>query len=825
MSSYTWTLLVINFLQTRHVPILPVLLLKDEQGRPKEDFTEDLRIHRDFGKANHETLGELFFHFFRRYGHEIDYETDVMSVRRGQLLTKHEKHWVLANNNRLCVEEPFNTDRNLGNTADDTAFRGLHLELRQAFARIAEAKDLVTSICEQFEFPVEEHKPIFERPQPMPRPVLSRSASQSGRGNRLGPNKRGNRQQFDHRSGANARRSSSAAAFGYNAPQVFQSPQVVLHSNEHLLQQEELSRLSRKMSQEEQQLRMRQIQIMQAQQAMGAIPGRGANSPLPTPPRQLFNNGYPSPRMPTNDPNASHTVTVSGYPFPASYDVPATMSHSSSQQGTSTNPTSPMLGPTTPNRRGFQRNTALNSPGTTVRSQSQPARPLQPQIIPQGSLRPQYPQMVYPPMQGTGMWPSHLPRPAYYGPYMGPYGGYYMAVPYTENLPREYLGYGIGTGSQIVQHAQDLNYSQAHVFEDARRREGQSSPTRQPLSLPLSAAEAPRSSSPLARGDLSTNGLRSAPINGTFAAYQLPEQPAPRRSQDSEPIIVNGSYPMPGMSQPARIDEPPGQAGLSDSPSLSHALSDSPSAESGFGYQNQRSRTPTHQSSNRFPLSHGGNTATAVNESASLGFSQTEKVSESPVIARGSTEMLPPPRPVQSVAGNRTSFTQRSPDIVNGSGWSNDGSKQSIPPLDLGTAADRVRDNVPKTSMILSPVEETRTPSPINNKKQGNRKSVQMNGLTVPIPPTPGPTKGEKSDAQKETGNANVGKKGGGGHGRNSSLNTIGAASSMSLPGQWQSAATGKKKGKKRNQSQSPGAEKKKGGEPLPTNETARKGG
>lgn len=56
-----------------------------------------------------------------------------MSVREGKVLPKSSKGWHLLQNNRICVEEPFNTSRNLGNTADDSSFRGLHLELRRAF--------------------------------------------------------------------------------------------------------------------------------------------------------------------------------------------------------------------------------------------------------------------------------------------------------------------------------------------------------------------------------------------------------------------------------------------------------------------------------------------------------------------------------------------------------------------------------------------------------------------------------------------------------------------------------------------------------------------
>ena len=71
-----------------------------------------------------------------------------------------KKSWLLAINNRLCVEEPFNTMRNLGNTADDTSFRGIHLELRRAFDLIAAGK--LDECCEQYVFPKEEEKPEEE---------------------------------------------------------------------------------------------------------------------------------------------------------------------------------------------------------------------------------------------------------------------------------------------------------------------------------------------------------------------------------------------------------------------------------------------------------------------------------------------------------------------------------------------------------------------------------------------------------------------------------------------------------------------------------------
>ncbi|KAJ9639351.1 hypothetical protein H2199_006384 [Coniosporium tulheliwenetii] len=148
LSSYTWICMILNFLQTREPPILPALhQIPDHRSvngtGQRSDFADDLDALHGFGSANTETLGQLLFHFFRRYGHEIDYGASVVSVRHGKLLTRQEKGWDINSltkeaRNRICVEEPFNTSRNLGNSADPTASRGIHLEIRRAFSLLAD---------------------------------------------------------------------------------------------------------------------------------------------------------------------------------------------------------------------------------------------------------------------------------------------------------------------------------------------------------------------------------------------------------------------------------------------------------------------------------------------------------------------------------------------------------------------------------------------------------------------------------------------------------------------------------------------------------------
>ena len=221
LSSYTWICLIINFLQTRHPPVLPCLHQRPHQRLVNSEgqvsaFADDLESLRGFGKSNNESVGELLFHFFRHYAHEIDYENSVVSIREGRLISKQAKKWHLMQNNRLCVEEPFNITRNLGNTADDISFRGVHLELRRAFDLLSIGK--LDECCEQYVFPHVEER-VWAKPIPQPLPVLRRSHSQTGRTNKTGgSHSRGGHANQRHRAGVSNRRASSAAI--HNKPTV-----------------------------------------------------------------------------------------------------------------------------------------------------------------------------------------------------------------------------------------------------------------------------------------------------------------------------------------------------------------------------------------------------------------------------------------------------------------------------------------------------------------------------------------------------------------------------------------------------------------------------
>ena len=377
MSSYTWICLIINFLQTRDPPILPSLQARPHQKRLTTDglvcsFDDDLNSLAGYGRKNKETLGELLFHFFRYYGHELNYERNVISVREGRLISKEAKGWHLLQNNRLCVEEPFNTSRNLGNTADDTSFRGVHMELRRAFKALVEGK--LDDCCEQYEFPPEEER-CFERPPPQPRPVLS-TPSQSYRGGRGGG--RGGRHANHYgRGGFNGRRPS----YGPSKPGVYrngnlhgpefssyaQQAQYLLH--DQLYQQIQI------LQAQEQELR---LQLQNQALLTGRSPPVLIRQPFihfPVPPQQesARDENSRSRSDTLNHPPLNSSLRQNVYYSPGyiPFAVP-------NVQGTSTNPPSPTATAAVPDlRRSPRRSSAANgSPRGSNRAHSQPARSL-----------------------------------------------------------------------------------------------------------------------------------------------------------------------------------------------------------------------------------------------------------------------------------------------------------------------------------------------------------------------------------------------------------------------------------------------------------------
>ncbi|KAF9956740.1 hypothetical protein BGZ72_002533 [Mortierella alpina] len=162
ISTYTWICMVINFLQMRSPPILPTLhdmpheLSPDNQviNGNNTSFFSDLSQLEGFGSSNKESLGGLLYAFFRKFAIEFDYDHHVISVRHACYLTKESKGWHNPGRHYrlLCVEEPFDTTRNLGNSCDMASSKGLKQEFRRALD-ILNNNGTLDQVCEQWVFP------------------------------------------------------------------------------------------------------------------------------------------------------------------------------------------------------------------------------------------------------------------------------------------------------------------------------------------------------------------------------------------------------------------------------------------------------------------------------------------------------------------------------------------------------------------------------------------------------------------------------------------------------------------------------------------------
>ena len=560
--------MIINFLQTRNPPILPSLHQippqNNDRTQPIEStFADSLESLRWYGIDNKETLGQLLFQFFRYYGFDVNYDEIVVSVRHGRLLSRKEKGWDASSlskegRDRLCVEEPINTSRNLGNSADPTAFRGIHLEIRRAFTLSGNGQ--LDKVCEQYEFPTEE-KVTFKKPPSQPRPaLLTRSNSQSSKSTKSASNGRGGRNPLRN-NGSNPRRASSGATrplFAQSPPLGASGAEQFSQSNlhDHLYQRYQLLQL-------QQESLKAQAQLMAQAQAQARLYKQAQSSQLPSHGSNSISEGsrstkQSSPRLMASDRHVQAAYTLFPgyvYQYPSAYEIVHGGQPPAAHEGANSNPSSPALPhAVSANRRGLHRNMNFNElPGGTVRSHSQPAR-RGPGLIPT--------RLVVPP----GYDASNLVKVS--GP-TSHQNGYemsmnmtpaYTAVPATlidSNTPKEYVGYYLNEASSLAPNLSDITMQHAFPRDTAQRRR-RITPELQPPKLNAPFRHASRSPSPLGHYRSFSTGLRTAPLPTSSSSSsshqqqrQYPED-AKRLPEDYRPVIVNGSTPAHVLGLPDR---------------------------------------------------------------------------------------------------------------------------------------------------------------------------------------------------------------------------------------------------------------------------------
>jgi hypothetical protein len=517
---------------------------------------------RGFGEKNNETLGQLLFAFFRLYGHEIDYEKEAISVRQGKRIPREEKGWHPGGGqkegvNRLCVEEPFNTERNLGNSADDYAWRGIHLELRRAFDLLADGQQL-DKACEQFEYPPEEKSSaIFKKPQSAKAIITSSVPTRNGRG---GSNQRGGRGNFKLNGQHNgSRRSSGSSSFGQGRPPFLHSPPIPasagpeyfsfprgIHDQLHDQLYQQYQMLEMQSNSLRQQLANQQ-RVQQAHQvhaaqmhahavAQAQAQGRGPNSTNGSPQKSPYVNGHQSPRLAERGilPNALPQGFL--YHYPGFFNPPQS-DPNGSQDGSRTNPSSPSLSNSVPGvHRSVHRASNASETGS-LRSHSQPPRSGQQPVI---VGYPPVPQLVdsstfagYPIARSTQEPRSQiLDVPV--KPVMSQAG---PVVPSDNNSPTEYVGYFVDPTP--ARSLQEYAVPAIPSYSDVQRRKREEATQ---SFLNTTAKRVTRSPSPLG-GHMRSYSTGVTQPNDAAIEQRKSRIDSVRPPVDSGPVIVNGSFP------------------------------------------------------------------------------------------------------------------------------------------------------------------------------------------------------------------------------------------------------------------------------------------
>ena len=737
LSSYTWICMIINFLQSRNPPVLPALHQRPHLKLPRKDgreseFADDLDALRGFGEKNKETLGELLFGFFKFYGHDFDYDKLVVSVRSGKQISKVEKKWHLGNNNMLCVEEPFNTTRNLGNTADETSFRGLHMELRRAFELVSAAN--LDECCEQYEFPKDEKPPPRERQAARPKPAIIRSASQSqsqsqsGRGGRGGH--RGGRHN-NQRNGNSNRRASSAAFENYPTyplvglpPNLFTVQDAWLQQQAQALLHNDLFQTYSVLQAQENSLRLQlynqsqaymQAQAQNQKQAFAQPQGRGnGGTPQQQPTDRNRTNSFDQPPL-----------TATPRPEMFFYPVPYTTTPVYGYPTPNTNPSSPSISSAVPEfRRSMHRSSVTGGSGgpssASMRSHSQPAvRSAPSPLLQQG------PGSV----NQLGIYPSYrlangIPIPNFIADENSESGfetptESLATTPPDEGTSREYVGYYVKGSAPNAPRRDPTAPMTIPAFGDIQQSRRRLSTDQLPQSILDRLRRPSRSPSPLGHDRSYSTGARSAPL--TAVSSQQGVSASNLRSLNNQtPLVVNGS------NIPTPISIPQWQASVSEvATSEDHTmLSASGSLDSNYsGVANDfPPEDVTSQQRSRYPRSEQQLDQPAIANGSSSGKVEPAAPFVTPPMANGAS--FQPSPPGGSTSAEQGSGTHRvSPNARNRPTRQSQTGGISI--LDIGfTQIENHRDEISH----LSPVYETRTPSPTASRKFEPTPDRKANG-------------------------------------------------------------------------------------------------
>ena len=654
------------------------------------------------------------------------------------MISKEGKKWHLMQNNRLCVEEPFNIERNLGNTADDTSVRGIHLELRRAFDLVKDAK--LSECLEEYIFPAAEEK-IWEKPASKPPPVLrSRSQSQSSRGNKGSYGSRGGGRHGPNNQRNSGRRSSSAAAFNkFTLPQLnphgmpardHTSRDQLQAQYEQLQLHHELYNKFQFLQAQEHELRLLQVQKQLHAQIQAHGSTNGASFSHQSPAARDQNRTSVSNQIPLTDPLRSGQFF---HPFQYP-QVPGTP-----QQSVHTQPSSPSMKPIQPDlRRSVHRSSAAENSSASNRSHSQPARPLPPNLASQNvppmpvnnqaflqyqqHVRQQ--QQLYSAFEVAQGRPRPVEMPVYQDPRRIP-----LDQAFEESVPKEYVGYWVNDSPPQRGYREDHGVQRLPTYQDLLPRVRGVPPNLSRL-RDTSRSPSPSPAMPFRDRSFSIRSASSAPPQPVQSRYEK-VQPSMLGPRNLGPTAVNGTdgwtipdYSMVRNSSSHATSTSEATSGSNERPfetpaTAEYEASSSRSLEEGFSlddpsqyfhaqYMPEPSRIPLGNRSENFDSTprQAGSHLTEVPVSPGTKYRQ-EKSNRSAGglgIQFGEHEVRRPSFKAEDKISPKTARGSIAVPVL-------ESSSEQKPPISLP---------------LLSPVSEVRSPSPTAKRREDVQPRVQQ---------------------------------------------------------------------------------------------------
>uniref|UniRef100_A0A158Q8M8 RNA uridylyltransferase n=1 Tax=Elaeophora elaphi TaxID=1147741 RepID=A0A158Q8M8_9BILA len=117
LSSYSYIIMLIHYLQRTNPPVAPFLQEVSPSGRRKEPvIIDDCDVYfcnledLEWTVYNRSTVGELWVGFLNYFGMKFDFAQEVVQIRQTQPLMKLDKGW---QSRPIAIEDPFDLNHNL----------------------------------------------------------------------------------------------------------------------------------------------------------------------------------------------------------------------------------------------------------------------------------------------------------------------------------------------------------------------------------------------------------------------------------------------------------------------------------------------------------------------------------------------------------------------------------------------------------------------------------------------------------------------------------------------------------------------------------------